>query len=248
MIRHRICLLFNNLFEFDFEELVQRFLPMDQFEVDIVDIFPKEPSKYQFIIPWNYRKVIQKASQAGNVIVMHSSELPEGRGWAPIYHAFSEQKSHYVMTCVFADDDVDTGDIIMQARFVIEPDYTAPFTRMLDNELSLLLIVKLCEQWPGSNPVGAKQTGTGSYRSRRYPADNEVDISQSLASLIPHLRAVESSAPAFFIYNNVKYLIEVRPVIKPSRPSEVFIEYPALDRVDVWRDWAVYMDKCEYSI
>jgi methionyl-tRNA formyltransferase len=189
------------------------------------------------LVPWSYRKVIKEASQAGNVVVFHSSELPKSRGWAPIYHAFSEQDPEYVISGIFAVDEVDAGDIIVRARFPIKADYTAPFMRAVDTEISLLLIAKILAAWPRGKPVGVQQKGEPVYRSRRSPADNEIDPSLTVSELLPHLRGVEPSTPAFFYYRDTKYLIEVRPENTPKKPEEVTIEYPALNMTEVWRGW-----------
>lgn len=234
----RVCILLNSFDEFDFEEALHRYLPADKFEITIAETFPVNPSTYQLIVPWSYRKIIKQAEDAGNVVVMHSSDLPEGRGWAPVYYAFSEQKSEYVISGIFAANEVDTGDVIVRARFQMSAEYTAPFIRAVDEELSLLLIAGILEHWPEGNPKGVRQIGLGSYRSRRSPRDNEVDIDKPLENLLPHLRGVESKNPAFFFYNEVKYLIEIRPESAPNKPEQVIIEYPALNEVEIWRGWA----------
>jgi methionyl-tRNA formyltransferase len=236
MLPH-VCILLNSLDEFDFEDIVRRYLPADRFEVTITDTLPNNPSDYRLVIPWCYRKVIKQAGCAGNVVVMHSSELPDGRGWAPIYHAFSEQKTEYVISGIFAADEVDTGDVIIRARFTIEPGYTAPFIRVLDSELCVMLIAKILEHWPDGAPSGASQVGPGSFHPRRHPTDNEIDLSASLIEILPHLRGVESASPAFFLYKGVKYLIEVRPEAAPRKPRQVTIEYPALNKVEMWCGW-----------
>jgi methionyl-tRNA formyltransferase len=236
-MKPHVCILLNRVGEFDFEEAVHRYLPADKFEVTIAETFPEDPSKYRLILPWNYRKIIKNATRAGNVVVMHSSDLPEGRGWAPIYYAFSEQKSEHVISGILAAEEVDTGDVIVRARFPIEAGYTAPFIRSLDNELSVVLVAKILEHWPDGDPVGVRQVGLGSYRPRRYPSDNEIDLSRPLIEVLPHLRGVESASPAFFCYENVKYLIEVRPEVGPRNPGKVTIEYPALNIVEIWRGW-----------
>ena len=236
-MKPRVCILLNSLDEFDFEEILRLHLPADKFEVSITESFPEYPAEFRLIVPWSYRKVIKRASQAGNVVVMHSSNLPEGRWWAPIYHAFSEQKSEYIISGVLAADDVDTGDIVVRARFPIEPSYTASFIRALDKELSVVLVAMILRHWPESNPAGVNQVGVGTYRPRRYPIDNGIDLSLPLADLLPHLRGVEPASPAFFLYRNVKYLIEIRPEFAPNRPRQVTIEYPALNRVEIWRGW-----------
>lgn len=234
----RICILLNNFDEFNFGELLYRYLPIDRFDVEVTVNFPDDPSQFQLIIPWSYRKIIKQAEQSGNVVIIHSSDLPEGRGWAPIYYAFKEEKPEYVISTIFAANEVDTGDIIVRARFRMDNDYTASFIRKLDEELSLVLIAKILEQWPDGSLTGIKQIGDGTYRNRRYSKDNEIDISNNLETLLPHLRGVENNNPAFFFYNEVKYLIEIRPEPVPNKPKKVTIEYPALNKVEVWTGWA----------
>jgi methionyl-tRNA formyltransferase len=230
----RICILLNKLEEFDFETLLNRYLPRERFKVEITDTFPDRPLDYRLIVPWNYRKIIKQAERFGNVVVMHSSNLPEGRGWAPIYSAFREQKTEYVISGIFAADEVDAGDIIIRARFPLESGHTAPFIREVDNEISLVLIAKILEKWPGGTIKAIKQSGAGSYRARRLTQDNEVDINKTLEDLLPHLRGVESNNPAFFYFNGLKYLIEVRPELEPVFPKQVTIEYPGLNETEIW--------------
>jgi len=236
-MKRRICILLNNLNEYNFQELVHRYLSIETYEVTIAESFPDDPSRYSIIVPWNYRKVISQAEKAGNVVVLHSSNLPEGRGWAPIYHAFSEQKDEYVISGIFAKNEVDTGNVIVRARFSIEDGYTAPFIRAVDRELSLLLVSKILENWPNGNPLGVAQVGTASFRSRRYPIESQIDPSKTLLELLPHLRGIEGSCPAFFYIGGTKYLIKIRPEIQPNKPPKVIIEYPAINKVETWSDW-----------
>ena len=236
-MRPRICILLNSLDNYDFDELLKHYLPAEKFEVEIAEHFPDNPLAYSLIVPWSYKKIIKNAEQAANVVVIHSSDLPDGKGWAPIYHAFSEQKNEYVMSAIYAVGKVDAGDIIAQVKFNIGPDYTAGFIRSLDNELSLLIIQKILEKWPNQKPLAVRQIGKSSHRKRRYPHDNEINLSQSLEFLLPHLRGVETCSPAFFYYKNIKYLIEVRPEKVPCNPTDVTISFPGLSKTELWCDW-----------
>lgn len=230
----RICILLNKLEEFDFEATLNLYLPRERFEVEIAEIFPRRPMDYRLIVSWNYRKIIKQAEQAGNVVVMHSSNLPEGRGWAPIYYSFREQQPEYVISGIFAADEVDAGDVIVRARFPIEAGHTAPFIREVDKEISLMLIARILEKWPNGNIKAVKQSGVGSYRGRRSPQENEVNINETLKDILPHLRGVEPNSPAFFFFNGMKYLIEVRPELAPVFPKQVTIEYPGLNEIEKW--------------
>lgn len=233
-MKPRICFLLNNIEDYDFEEVLLRYLPKTKFDITIADSFPVEPESYELIVPWSYRRIIAGAEKLGNIIIIHSSNLPEGRGWAPIYYTFFEQKTEYTISIISASDRVDSGNIIMRAHFPICDNYTASFIRKLDHEISFLLILKLFEQWPDGRFESIKQEGAGTYRSRRSNEDNEIDLNKSFSSLIPHLRGVEYSSPAYFKFNETKYLIKIEPEIPPKNPETVTIEFPSLDKVICW--------------
>ena len=233
----RICILLNDLDEFNFGKLLNRYLPKHMFEVQMLSSFPDNPSLFELIVPWNYQRIIKNAEAYGNIVVIHSSELPEGRGWAPIYYTFSEERVEYVMSVILAANEVDAGNVIMRARFNLEAEYTAPYIRELDNELSMVLIAKIMNQWPDGDFTAVRQTGRGSYHARRYPCDNEVDLTKTLGAILPHLRGVEQSSPAFFVYKGIKYIIEIRPELTPDKPMQVIFEYPALNKTEVWTRW-----------
>jgi methionyl-tRNA formyltransferase len=224
----RVCILLNDLAEFDFKDQLHRYLPSERFQTEITATFPLCPTDFQLIVPWSYRKIIRQAVPLNNILVMHSSNLPEGRGWAPIYHAFAEQKKEYVISGILADHEPDTGDIVIRAKFPMKPDYTASFIRKVDQKLSLIMIAEILQQWPTGHPIGLKQTGISSFRPRRYLKDNEIDSTKSLRDLIPILRGSEPRNKAHFYHEGVRYFIEIYPESVPSNPTDIVIEFPAL--------------------
>lgn len=234
MIKKKICILLNDSNEYNFEDLLKIYLTEDKFDISVTDKFPKNFQSFDLIIPWSYQKIINNFKQSKNIVIIHSSELPHGRGWAPIYYSIKEGQPDYVISCIFATDEVDRGDIIIKASFPILPEYTATFLRKVDREVSFLLIKKILDKWPNDKVITSKQEGTESYRSRRYPGDNEVNTSKTLESLLPHLRAVENNNPAFFYYNDVKYLISIYPQNEPEFPNKIKIEYPGINEIEYW--------------
>lgn len=233
-MKPRVFFLLNKIEEFDFGDMLRRYLPSDRFDAEIGEMLPQNPGSYQLIVPWSYRKIIKKAEQLGNVLVMHSSALPEGRGWAPIYYAFKEERREYVITGIVANDKTDAGDIAIRAKFPMASEYTAPFLRLVDQEISLMMIFRVLEKWPTGRIKAAKQIGAHSYYPRRTPEDNEIKTNQKLEDVLPHLRGVEPAAPAFFFFNGAKYLIEIRPAFPPSFPPRITFEYPGLSETEMW--------------
>ena len=116
MKKYQICILLNKLEEYHFDDLIKKYLPSEKFDIEIKEKFPENASFYHLIIPWNYHKIIKNVKNFGNVVIIHSSDLPKGRGWAPLYYTFRDDMPHYTMTCIFAHENVDQGNIILKAR------------------------------------------------------------------------------------------------------------------------------------
>ena len=237
-MKPRICILINNYEEIEALNIIEQYLPSHKYAVTIACDFPSDYVSYNIIAPLNYKKIIKEVDKAHNIIIFHAADLPNGKGWAPIYYVITEKKEQYVVTGIKASKDVDSGDIVIKARFEILANYTATFLRLVDYHLFFLLIAKLLEVWPTGNLSSIKQEGSGNYRKRRYPSDNEIDVSLPFINLIPHLRAVEQQHPAYFKHEVEKYFVSVYPENKPIFPKKVFIEYSAIDRNEIWEGWA----------
>jgi methionyl-tRNA formyltransferase len=179
--------------------------------VDIGTTIPVSPNDYNIIVAWNYRKIIKSIPIPNNIIIFHSSNLPHGKGWAPIYHSIASENFFYTITGILASLRVDSGDIVVRAKFKIKPEYIAKDIRNFDNQISLLLVKKIIEKFDEGPIKGIKQCGASSYNERRYPSDNEINIQDSFTSLIPHLRACEDNAPPYFYYNNIRYNVSINP-------------------------------------
>ena len=49
MIKKKICILLNNIDEYNFESLVKTYLTKDKFDISITDALPKNLSKFDLI-------------------------------------------------------------------------------------------------------------------------------------------------------------------------------------------------------
>ena len=113
--------------------------------------FPSDPDNYNLIILWNYRKIIPNISERKNIILLHGSNLPLGKGWAPIYYTLVENLPNYTIAGILPADKVDSGDIVVRAKFSLKDNYTAETIREFDNEISILLIKKILERFPNNH-------------------------------------------------------------------------------------------------
>jgi methionyl-tRNA formyltransferase len=230
----RVAFLVNQIEEFDIEALTSRYLA--GVKVDVLDSLPADSDVYNLIIPWNFRRIIKNVSALNNVIVFHSTDLPEGRGWAPVYYTLAKGIEYFTVTAFRPDEMIDHGEIVAKARFRIQPDHTAPWLRSWSREIGVMMAAQILDKFSHGQIRGQAQRGQGSTYARRRPEENEVQISATLESLVPHLRACEASHPAFFLLEGKKYLIRIEPEIAPHFPDDLEVNFPTLSSEDESHD------------
>ncbi len=219
----KVFFLVNSVDEFKSHEHLQKYL--SDVKCIIQTSFPISPEKFDLIVLWNYRKIIPNISNLKNVIIFHGSDLPLGKGWAPIYNSIINKKSKYTISGILPGENVDGGDIIVKAKFSIKDFHTAESIREFDNEISILLIKKILEKFPNSLLKGQKQDGGESFFHRRYPKDNEIKFDSKISDIFDHLRACEIKHPAFFFHNEIKYIIQIKPEKKSEFPDDLEIKF-----------------------
>jgi methionyl-tRNA formyltransferase len=218
----KIFFVVNNNKEFDFKELIRKYL--SKVSVDVGKSLPKNSEKYDLIILWSYQKIIKKLPKDENVILFHSTNLPNGKGWAPIYHTLIRKKKYFTISGIIANEKVDAGNIIVKARFKIQDNHTAEYLRKWDHEISIMLIREILKKMKG-HIKGKKQIAKGDKYPRRYQKDNQIDIKLPFKQTINHIRACEDDHPAFFYINKTKYIIKVEPEKKPNFPKNLEIKF-----------------------
>jgi len=219
----KILFVVNSIEEFDFNHLLKKYL--SNVNIFIGEDLPDDPKSFTFIVLWSYRKLVKIDKSHNNIILFHSSDLPEGKGWAPIYNTVVSEKEYFYITGILANEKVDSGDILVKARFRMKNNYTADYIREWDKEISILLLQKVLENFQGKKLKGLKQEGLSSYYPRRNPEQNEISISSTIGSIFNHLRACEHRHPAFFFINDTKFLVFIKPEEEPTFPVDLEITF-----------------------
>lgn len=209
----------NALNEFTCYEIIKKHL--SGVAVAVGEALPENRDDYDLIILWSYRKIIPNLNGNSNVVIFHSSDLPEGKGWAPIFYTIAEGLEYYTVTGILAADKVDAGDIIVKARFKMKDDYTADILRIWDHEISVKLIRMILDKFDGTRITGKKQEGKGTYRSKRTPEKNEIALDMKMSEALNILRASEKGHPAFVLFNGVKYNLHLAPASAPAFPADL---------------------------
>lgn len=143
-----------------------------------------------------------------NNIVVHESDLPQGKGWSPVTWQILENKTKITVTLFEATDEIDAGEIYLQDYILFEGWELLPEIKRKQGEITNKLLLKYLELYP--NIKGKPQEGNNSFYKRRTPKDSELNIEKSIEEQFNLLRVCDNEQyPAFFILNNRKYILKL---------------------------------------
>ncbi|MBT2300801.1 hypothetical protein J7E70_10020 [Variovorax paradoxus] len=146
-------------------------------------------------------------------LVLHASDLPQGRGWNPHIWQILAGATHLTVTLLEAEDKVDTGAIWHQLTIAIDKAalwneindtlFTAEM-KLLDHAVDRLATVVPQPQRRGVDP---------SYHRLRNPSDSRIDPSGTIAEQFDLLRVCDPQRyPAFFDLHGCRYKITLEKI------------------------------------
>lgn len=143
-------------------------------------------------------------------LVIHASDLPEGRGWSPLVWQIIEGRNDITVTLLEAEDKVDTGAIWHQFQLhfagheLVDEINAALFeaeTALMDFAVDHFAAV-------APRPQDDRQA---TYYRRRTPEDSRIDPTRSIAEQFNLLRVADPGRyPAFLEYLGQRYEIILR--------------------------------------
>ena len=139
-------------------------------------------------------------------LVLHASDLPDGRGWSPHIWAILSGVRKIVVSLLEAEQQVDTGAIWRKKVFYLDGTelYDEINEKLFKTELSLMTYALL--NFHSVNPIPQPAHNKPHY-PRRKPGNSELDIHKTLAEQFDLLRVADPDRyPAFFEYKNRKYI------------------------------------------
>lgn len=141
-------------------------------------------------------------------LVIHASDLPNGRGWSPMAWEVLHGASGITVSLINAEDSVDSGDIWQKRSFALDG------TELLDELNAKLFDLELeLMDWALAScdtAVPEPQIGEATTWPRRTPADSEIDPSKPLAESFDTIRIADPDRfPAFFEYRGARYSIRL---------------------------------------
>jgi UDP-2,4-diacetamido-2,4,6-trideoxy-beta-L-altropyranose hydrolase len=157
-----------------------------------------------------FQKIISSETLKLNIynLVVHESDLPKGRGFAPISWQILEGKNAIRMCLLEANDEVDSGDVWLRHTLKIEDHDLSIDWRKRQGLETIKMCLKFVEGfWTLSSRA---QKGQPSFYRRRSPRDSELDSKLSLKDQFNLLRVVDNEKyPAFFYHKGKKFIIKI---------------------------------------
>lgn len=139
-------------------------------------------------------------------LVLHASDLPNGRGWSPHVWTILEGQNQITVTLLEAENKVDTGAIWSQKTFSLKGTelFDEINDKLFEAELSLMSFA-VCN-FDTITPRSQPDINTAHY-PQRTPEDSELDINKTLGEQFNLLRVADPERyPAFFEYRGRKYI------------------------------------------
>ncbi len=176
-------------------------------------------SSYNIVFILGYHSIIEQEylHKHNHNIVVHESDLPNGKGWAPMFWQIIENKNEIIFSMFEASVDVDDGDVYMKK--------TLTFSGLeLNNELrekQANFTIEMCLEFMNNYhkyKIPIKQLGTETFYSKRTAKDSKLDINKTIKEQFNLLRIVDNeSYPAFFYKDNKKYILKIEEVNNENR-------------------------------
>ncbi|HZQ72379.1 MAG TPA: formyltransferase family protein [Burkholderiales bacterium] len=151
------------------------------------------------------------------VLVLHASDVPEGRGWSPYIWQVLEGRNRIVVSLLEARDAVDSGAVWAQRAIALEGHELLPEIeqKLFAAELDLMDFAVAHLDSAAPREQDAARTPTV-YR-RRTPEDSRLDPTRSIAEQFDLLRVCDAERyPAFFELRGCRYIVTVRKAEPPG--------------------------------
>ena len=161
-----------------------------------------------FII--NYTKILPVDFLRKNLInlVIHSSDLPKDRGFAPLNYQVLRGKNTIKVCLISAEEKVDTGAIFMKETIRLNGSELADELRSQQAVAMIRILKKFLKKYPRLK--SRRQIGQATFNKRRTKLDSKININRSIKSQFNLLRISDNEKyPCYFKYKRHRYILKI---------------------------------------
>ena len=142
-------------------------------------------------------------------IICHPSDLPKGRGFAPIAWDVLKGESKITFSLFEASIEADAGFIYDKKIVNLSGTELNDDLRKIQADVTYAMILEYISKYPKNK--SSAQEGEGSWYRKRTPKDSELDVNKTIIEQMNLLRIVDNDLyPAFFFYKDEKFEIKIR--------------------------------------
>lgn len=181
------------------------------YEVYIEDQFPDEKN-FELCFMLSYSKIVSKEilTRSRHNLVVHESDLPQGKGWSPMTWQILEGKNIVPVTLFEATECVDAGQIYMRRQMVFKGNELLAELHQRQGETTVEMCLEFVNNYPEILLHARPQKGEESFYPKRTPNDSKLDINSTIKEQFNLFRVVDNKKyPAWFEYRGKKYRIEI---------------------------------------
>lgn len=146
-------------------------------------------------------------------LVLHASDLPEGRGWSPHVWQLLNGAEHITLSLLEAEEKVDSGKIWAKRKIPVPKDALWNEINDLLFQAEIDLIDMAVENFGEIKPKPQDDLVGASYYPRRTPQDSKLDPHQTIAQQFNKIRVCDPNRfPAYFELYGKKYKLALEKI------------------------------------
>lgn len=141
-------------------------------------------------------------------IVIHASDLPQGKGFSPLQWQILEGKDCITLTLFNAVKELDAGDYFFKEKICFEGHELLDELHEKIGEKINQMAKKFIKELNNLKPK--KQKGESSFYPKRTLNEDQIDPKKSIIELFNHFRiANNDDYPLYFEYKGFKYNLKI---------------------------------------
>lgn len=150
----------------------------------------------------------QQLKKHKKYLVVHESDLPKGRGWAPLFWQILEGKKKIPIVLFEAVPGTDRGPVYLKDTISLHGHELYDEIRHLQAEKTCEMCLRFLKNYKQLKVIDQKGKPTA-YR-RRMPCDNKLRVDLNIRDQFNLLRIANNREfPAFFNFKGHKYTIRI---------------------------------------
>ncbi len=165
---------------------------------------------FDVVFVLGYTKKLSNKFLKNNILTLlvHESNLPYGRGSAPIQWQILKNKKNIKICLIMVDKKLDCGDIILKDQMIFKGDELNGEIREKQAKYTLKIINNFLKKYPKF--IRKKQKGLPTYFRKRNELDSKLNINKSIKKQFNLLRICDNeNYPAYFVFKSNKYKLKI---------------------------------------